>query len=210
MLAPPTVTVELGGHTWHVRPPARALDVLEVSVYQYARLAAQGDQLLPSEQNLRMVYNWVAEHITGGSAAIGAPNMARVLDEYLTWPELLELREAIVEAASLPAEMVEGVREYWRISAGGGCECPSCRDGKELGEKRKKALCMYEQVSVPARHLASQVVGFTEDPDPEQPFWLFQLKQARLYGKLEARAQQARERREKKKKQQALKERGLI
>jgi hypothetical protein len=69
-------------------------------------------------------------------------------------------------------------------------------------------VCLYEQVPQEARRLASQVVGFTEDPDPSQPYWLFQLKQARLHGKLEARAESHRRQREKEKKDQILKNRG--
>lgn len=208
MLAPPQRTVRLCGESWTIRPPRQALDVLEVSVYQYARFAArEGDA--PSAEDMRMVCAWVAAHVVETSACESASSVEQAVDEVLTWPALIELREEIVDIGSIDADLIEGVREYWKVAAGGGCECPSCKDGKDISPERKKAFCLYEQIPPEARHLSQQVVGFTEDPEPSQPYWLFQLKQARLHGKLDARSEQHRKRKEKEKKDKILKERGF-
>jgi hypothetical protein len=181
--------------------------VLEVSVYQYARFAAR-DSDAPSAEDMRMVCAWVAAHVVETSACQSAGSVEQAVDEVLDWPSLLELRESIVDIGSIDSDLIAGVRQYWKTSAGGGCECPSCKDGKDMRPERKAEVCLYEQVPQDARRLASQVVGFTEDPDPSQPYWLFQLKQARLHGKLEARAESHRRQREKEKMDQILKERG--
>jgi len=207
MLAPPQRTVRLCGESWTIRPPRQALDVLEVSVYQYARFAAR-EGSAPSSEDMRMVCAWVAAHVVETTACDAAGSVEQAVDEVLTWPALIELREEIVDIGSIDADLIEGVRKYWKIAAGGGCECPACKDGKLISPERRAEFCLYAQVSQDAKRLASQVVGFNEDPDPSQPYWLFQIKQARLHGKLDARGEQQRKQREKEKKDKILKERG--
>lgn len=212
MIAPPEGTFEAEGTSVHWVGPETAEAVLEVDLWHTTRtLETLNDhQLFPDVDGMA---KWCAAHAEWIEVddRVEQEVTGTTIDACLNLSQIFDLKNEIVEAVSLPDDLIEQLRDYWKVALGEGCSCPICeaeteQKREELLERAhhdRRGICKYAEFDDRTQEVASAFSLAADDDLHEAPFYLYQIGQAYRAGKGDAMEQQ-RKKREKREKARRL------
>lgn len=217
MIAPPEGVCEVGGHVFHIRPPHKAIDVLEADVFLVA--STRDGAVTPKTRVLRAIQSWCAEHVvrvevgpeSGEREPKAVSEYRQFIDNQLSYQELTRLRLAIIDLGSMPQETLRQVREFWYVARSGGCECPVCESRVDATvENQAQYKCLYGQFDPSIDRIVNATHSIGDSSMLDAPWWLYQLQQAQSSGTSRAIVEERKNRKRSKSSTNVLKNRGYL
>lgn len=205
MIPPLEGEIGLGGVTWRVRAPERAVDVLHSDIFLVAKAKAGAGCGMVGPLELAAVQRWCAQYV------VDPPDALSLIDSTLSIRQLEDLRAKIVELASLPGETVRQVQQFWYIANSGGCECPVCSGRVERSEENRERMdCRYADIDPDVDRIIDATYSLGKSPAFDAPWWLYQLQQAQARGTAQGLSEERKKKARVSTSHDNLKRRGLL
>ena len=121
------------------------------------------------------VTQWLGRHLEPGEDWV---------DEKLTLRQAFEVGESLIKKASLPDDLLGGIREWAKIVGAGGCSCPRCDDPDKFDgiDDKKKAIILIDCKFSDVGDEVYSIVGATRAARGgdllKAPWWLYQIDNA--------------------------------
>ena len=170
-----TSTIEVGGDEVEVELPGTAREVLDYLAFVSVKHDEAIDEPEKYPSVTRHIVQWLGRYVEGG---------ADRADKKWTFAEAMDAAMKIIEAASIPKTVRQGLVEFARIHGVGGCECPLCRSPEEMADAKERTLeivrgkCNFSEIDEDVVALAAMTRPAREGNLSEAPWYLYQIDDA--------------------------------
>ena len=194
-------TVEVSGHKIDVRLPETAREMLDYLAFvapRHDHSAAHGGSYT---QSVEHVIQWLDRYVEDGGDWV---------DRHLEIVEAFKLAGKISDAASIPDDLLDELRDFAQIHGRGGCDCPACSDPEAMEQADEetaryiRSKCKFSDVSSQAVQIAASTRPAREGSLLDAPWYLYQIDQAISTGRYRGRQQKERRENQQQKMRKAL------